>query len=219
MIKMKTIIISLGGSIVAGDNINIKFLKEFKKVINKFNYRFIIIVGGGKTARNYIEASKKFNIKSYDEDLIGIAATRLNAELVRSILNVNTPISYEPKKVNSKLIVSGGYKPGNSTDYVATLFAEIYNSKDIINMTKIGYVYDKNPDLKDAKKLKKLNWKEMQNLVGKKWEPGKNVPFDPIATKKAKKNNNRVVIINGNKNLENYLLNKKFNGTIIENEY
>lgn len=213
---MKTIIISLGGSIIADDNINIQFLKGFKKIIEKYNYRFIIVTGGGKTARKYIDAARKLKINADDEDLIGIAATRLNAELVRSILNQRNPILYEPKKVNQRIILSGGYKPGNSSDYVTTLFAEKYNSTEIINMTKIGYIYDKNPDLKDAKPLKNITWKEMQKLVGTKWVPGKNVPFDPIATQKAMRKNYKVIILNGLNNLDKYLSNKSFKGTIIE---
>jgi uridylate kinase len=212
---MKTIIISLGGSIIVDEKININFLKGFKKIIEKYNYRFVIVIGGGKTARNYIQASKKFKLNYYDEDLIGIQATRLNAEFVRAILNAKK-ILYEPKKVNQKIILSGGYKPGNSSDLVAVKFAEIYNSNEIINITKIGYVYNKDPKYSDAKKLKKLNWNEMQKLVGNKWIPGKNVPFDPIATKKAKLNKNKVIILNGLNNLDNYLKGNKFLGTIIK---
>jgi uridylate kinase len=213
---METKIISLGGSIVANEEINIQFLKGFKKIIEKFNYRFVIIVGGGLTARKYIQASKKFNVSSEDEDLIGISATRLNAELIRSIFNIKEKILLKPEIKKSKIIISGGYNPGNSTDYVATLFAEKFKSKEVINITNVGYVYDKDPKIKGAKKLKNLNWNEMQKIVGTKWVPGKNAPFDPIATKKAKELNLKVIILNGLNNLEKYLSKKEFEGTVIE---
>ena len=58
---METIVISLGGSAIIPDKVDYKYLEEFKKVINKHKrkYKFIIVTGGGKTARTYIEAIQK----------------------------------------------------------------------------------------------------------------------------------------------------------------
>lgn len=55
-------------------------------------------------------------------------------------------------------------------------------------------------------------------MVGNKWSPGLNAPFDPIASKLAQVENIKVAIMNGKnlKNLENYLEGKKFKGTIIK---
>jgi uridylate kinase len=64
-------VISLGGSLIVPNEINIKFLKLFKNIINekvRENKKFIIIVGGGKTARNYQKAAKSL-IKVSNEDL------------------------------------------------------------------------------------------------------------------------------------------------------
>jgi len=55
----KTIIMSLGGSVIVPDKIDINFLKNFKKTIEKFikkDYRFVIHCGGGKIARIYQNA-------------------------------------------------------------------------------------------------------------------------------------------------------------------
>jgi uridylate kinase len=85
-------------------------------------------------------------------------------------------------------------------------------------MTNIDYVYDKDPNkYKDAKKITKLSWNNFLDIIGREWTPGKNTPFDPVASKLAQKNNINVVILNGNKinNLNNYLQDKKFKGTII----
>jgi uridylate kinase len=54
-------------------------------------------------------------------------------------------------------------------------------------------------------------------MVGDTWEPGMNVPFDPIASRKAEQLGLRVLVVNG-KNLENLadaLDGKKFTGTVI----
>ena len=49
---------SLGGSIIIPDKVNLKILREFRRIIlkNTNKYRFVIVCGGGKTARNYINA-------------------------------------------------------------------------------------------------------------------------------------------------------------------
>ena len=90
MIKIKhTAVISLGGSIIVPDKIQIKFLKSFKEFILKFlkkDYRFIIVTGGGSVARNYIEAASEITkISDEDKDWLGIHATRINAHLIRTI--------------------------------------------------------------------------------------------------------------------------------------
>ena len=55
---MKTIVISLGGSLIVPDKIDIPFLRKFREIINKHKtkYKFIIVTGGGSTARKYINA-------------------------------------------------------------------------------------------------------------------------------------------------------------------
>ena len=62
MDNKKIVVISLGGSIIAPpEGIDIKFLQNFKKLILSFvkkGMRFIIVCGGGSTARRYQAAAK-----------------------------------------------------------------------------------------------------------------------------------------------------------------
>mgnify|MGYP001568336868 CR=1 FL=1 len=83
----QTVILSLGGSLIAPDQVDITFLKKFRVLINKKNgTRFIIVCGGGMTCRRYQNAAKKLGVKEHVElDWIGIKTTRLNAELVRTL--------------------------------------------------------------------------------------------------------------------------------------
>jgi len=225
---MKNIfVISLGGSLVVPNGIDIKFLKKFKNIINeeiRKNRKFIIIVGGGKIARNYQNSARKL-AKGSNEDLdwLGIHATRINAHLLLTIFRKYAyyRIIKNPKekiKFKEKILIAAGWKPGFSTDYDAVLLAKTYGSDTIINLTNVDYVYDKDPNkFKDAKPFKKISWKEYLNLLDKKWIPGMSAPFDPIASKLAKKFKLKVVIINGRKlkNFQDYLENKDFTGTII----
>ena len=99
-----TVIISLGGSLIVPDEIDVSFLKSLRKLILSLDEQVILVTGGGKTARKYIEAAKQFKeLKHEDFDWIGIHSTRLNAQLVKIIFK---DIAYEKvvKNPTSKLI-------------------------------------------------------------------------------------------------------------------
>ena len=70
----------------------------------------------------------------------------------------------------------------------------------------------------DAKPITKINWEEFRKIVGDVWTPGLNMPYDPIASKKAQELGLTVVILKGNnfENLENYFEKRDFVGTTIE---
>lgn len=223
----KTIIISLGGSIIFPNEIDSSFLKKFRALILKFIKRgnkFAIYCGGGKLARNYQKAASK--VIGHDKkalDWMGIAATYLNAFLLKVIFNkfAEEKIIENPtEKINLKkpILLCSGWKPGWSTDYDAVLLAKNLKVDTVINMTDVDYVYNKNPKkYKDAKPIKEIRWNNFKKLVGNKWDPGLNLPFDPIAAKEAEKLGLRVVIIGKNlANLKNFLDGKDFKGTLIK---
>lgn len=227
--KPKTYILSLGGSLIAPPGgIDWKFLKEFRALILneiKRDKRFFIITGGGTTCRIYNQAAKNVtNPLTEDLDWMGIQATHLNAYLLKSIFRTHAYdgiIKSPTEHVKSKrmIVVGGGWRPGWSTDFVATTIAQEYKIKTIINLSNIDYAYDKDPrKFKDAKKINQINWREFRKLVGDKWSPGLSTPFDPIASRQAENLKLKVIILNGKKikNLKKCLDNKKFQGTVIE---
>ena len=175
--EKETIIISLGGSLVAPGEVDLGFLKNFKHTVAKYigQKRFFILVGGGKIARLYQKALLEFGAKEKDRDWAGINVTRLNAEVVKQMFEENcySKIITDPNikvRTNKDIIVGAGWKPGWSTDYCAVLIAKNHNVKTIINLSNIDYVYDKNPsEFTDAKPLKEIDWKTMERLVGDKW--------------------------------------------------
>lgn len=229
MDKGKPIIISLGGSlIVPNGGMDAEFLRELNQFIRDKiaeKWRFFIVIGGGATARHYIEYAKKVagTITDWDLDWLGIHATRLNAHLIKTVFQdiVHPRIiqNYE-KKINNlkeKLVIAAGWKPGCSTDYDAVILARDYGAKTVINMSNVTAVYDKDPKCyPEAKPIHKLNWEEFEKIVGTKWCPGINLPFDPIATKLAKKLGLTVYVIGKDlANLEKILNGQKFTGTLI----
>lgn len=225
---MKTIIISLGGSLIVPCNIDMKFLKKFRSIVLDYvkeGNKVALMCGGGKTAREYIkEANKVKKLSNHNNDMIGIIATRLNAELVRAIFSeyAYEKVVYNPnKKINTRkrIIVGAGYLPGCSTDKDAVLIAKALKAKTVINLTNVDYVYDKNPKkYKNAKPIKEITWNNFLKITGTKWKAGLNLPFDPLAAVEAKKSGVRVIIANGNNldNLKKIISGKKFKGSVIK---
>lgn len=222
-------IISLGGSIVIPPSgFDISFLKKFRALIVKRvkkGEKFVFIVGGGATARNYIQAAKKIAKMSAQElDWIGINATWINADFVRRVFGklAYSEIVIDPtKKIKTRkpIIVAGGWRPGCSTDYDAVLLAKNFGAKELVNMSNIDYVYTADPKkVKSAKPLAELTWAQMKKLVGRKWVPGKNVPMDPKAVAKASILGLTVYFVKGS-NLAQFskiLDGKRTKGTIIK---
>jgi len=224
----KTLVMSLGGSLIAPKGVDINFLKKFRQLIldyTKKGNKVILICGGGNTCRDYQKAAREVNLKVSNRDLdwIGIATTKLNAELVSAIFGkaaMESILVVPNKKVrtNKKITVGAGYKPGSSSDKDAVLAAKAFGAKTVINLSNITYVYDKNPlKYKDAKPQKQMSWKKFFPLVGAKWVPGAHVPFDPVASRLAAKWKMKLVVMKGSDlaNLNKFLLGKAFKGTII----
>ena len=221
-----TKIISLGGSVIVPKEIDLTFLSKFKRLMLRFckKEKIIIVCGGGKVCRKYISSAKKLSKpKSKDLDRIGIQATRLNAELIRVILRscAHPKVTYDPKKKVQfkRILIAAGDKPGSSSDYDAVLLAKTYKCKEVINITNIDFIYDKDPAIyKTATPLKNLSWKQFRKIIGNKWVSGKNYPFDPVASSLASKLKIELKLLNRKNitNIENCLKGKKFKGSIVK---
>ncbi len=224
-------VLSLGGSLVVPNGgIDTQFLSAFNKFIryqvSSKKRRFFITVGGGATTRHYQQAARVVRgekIDDVDLDWLGLHATRLNAQLVRTIFrdiaDQRVIKHYEIiLKIEAPVAIAAGWKPGWSTDYCAVTLCQDYGIKQVINMTNVDQVYDKDPKkFPDAKPLIDVTWKKYRPLVGDKWTPGMNVPFDPIASKLAQELEINVKLLNGHDldNVARALEGKAFKGTTI----
>lgn len=220
---------SVGGSIIIPKTgFNIPFLKKFKKmIVNEVHKgtQFILVIGGGATCREYQQAvSQVSDVSHHDLDWLGIHSTRFNAEFVKYMFQdlAYKDIQIDPKqkvRTNKPIIIAGGEKPGQSTDMVAVTYAETYGASDVINLSNIAYVYDKDPKKsKDAVKIEEIDWESFRrDIVGTKWKPGSNVPFDPTASAAAQRLNLRVTIMDGTnlREVKKALKEKTCKGTVI----
>lgn len=99
------------------------------------------------------------------------------------------------------------------------MLCEDYGVSHVINLSNITKVYDKDPNkYNDATPIDKISWTEFRKLVGDKWIPGMNAPFDPIAAQKAQELGIKVVVMSGNDfdNIDAYFHGDDFVGTVIE---
>lgn len=227
-----TFVLSLGGSlIVPNGGIDTQFLNNFNRFlrhqVSARKRRFFITVGGGSTTRHYQKAASLVRHEKLDDvdlDWLGIHATRLNAQMIRTIFrDIADPRvikHYEIiLKIEAPVAIAAGWKPGWSTDYCAVTLCQDYGIGSVLNLTNIDYVYDSDPRQNpQAKPIRDISWKKFRTLVGDRWTPGMHVPFDPLAAQLAQRNKTTVKILNG-KNLANVaaaLDNKSFEGTTIK---
>jgi uridylate kinase len=223
-------VISLGGSIVAPDSVDEAFLKEFLVLIGEMlkqdeQRRFIFVVGGGGPARNYQKAYRSIceHIIDNEADWIGVMATRLNAQLIKAIMGdwCTQDVVIDPTQTEAfagRVLVAAGWKPGFSSDYDAVLLAERFNADKVINLSNIEKVYTDDPKKNpDAKPIDAISWADFRAMVGDEWVPGKNVPFDPIASRHASKIGIKVICAAGKDlpNLKKILNDEAFIGTTI----
>jgi len=223
-------VVSLGGSIVAPEGVDAAFLKEFHSLIGEFldkdsKRRFILVVGGGGPARTWQNAYREITPNANDDeaDWIGVMATRFNAQLVKAIMGdwCNQPVITDPSQAGpftGRVLVAAGWKPGFSSDYDAVLLAEKFGAEIVINLSNIKQVYTDDPRKNPgAKPLDSISWEDFRAITGEEWIPGKNVPFDPVASRHAAKLALKVICAAGRDlpNLRCILEEKPFIGTLI----
>jgi uridylate kinase len=233
---MITKILSVGGSIIAPDKPDTVFLSKFVTMAGEWlaagsDRRLIFVSGGGAPARVYQQAytdvfasgGKIRKAENSAADWIGIMATRLNAQLLKACCGslCRDNVVYDPTadiQFTGKILVAAGWKPGFSTDNDAVLLAEKFQADTVVNLSNIEKVYTDDPRKNpEAKPLDTISWKDFRKMVGDDWTPGKNTPFDPIASKKAEQLDLSVICAAGKniENIRNILDGKDFTGTKI----
>jgi uridylate kinase len=222
---MKTVVVSIGGSVILSDEADEVFLKKltilFKKISNE--YKLYIIVGGGSIARRYIQLGRELGFDENTLDLIGIDVTRVNARIITNLLGIsNKEIPHttnEAMKLNFPIIVMGGTDPKHSTDLVGAELAEKIHAVRFVNATNVDGIYDKDPNkYTDAIQLKEVTIDSLIIKYGTNWRAaGKNIFMDEPSLEIIKRAKIATYIVNGKRldQLEKALIGQSFDGTKI----
>lgn len=220
-------VISLGGSrIINDEKIDVKFIQKFKKTIlmNKKD-KFIVVTGGGSTARKYIKALKKLKKSIKTQSKEGIAITRMHARFISKILgkksNLTLPQTY--KKIGNlllknKVVVCGAlrYEKKNTSDGTAAGIAAHFKTP-FINITNISGVYTSDPTKnKSAKFIKNISWEKFNKQASKiKYSAGQHFVLDQSASKIILQKKIPTYILNDLNSLPQIFKGKSFSGTLI----
>ena len=225
---MKTVVLSLGGSIMVPDNVDIKFLEKFRTQLRALykDYKFVIVCGGGSIARKYIDALVADKAPEHEQALAGMRATRMNALLVMEMFGkeANDVLPKDMKEVENglkknKVVICGAlrFAPHSTSDGTAARLASHIGS-DFINITNVDGLYSDNPKTnKNAKFIPYESWKDFEKrALAIKHKPGQHFVLDQEAALLIKKHKIRTLSVGPSMaNLSNALKGKKFVGTTI----
>ena len=160
-LRKKRIVIKLSGSIFNQDT-NHDSIKNYAQMLIDIsaNVQPIVIAGGGKIARHYIDLARSLGSDEANLDIIGIEVSRLNAKLLIAALD-DQAYSQVPKNLeevaiavaSGKIVIAGGLHPGQSTNATAALIAETSKASGFLNSTDVDGIYDSDPNVNPSAKL------------------------------------------------------------------
>ena len=199
---MATVVVALGGSLLRPEvEERHNWLQSMVEVIVasvESGSKVALVVGGGSPAREGIELAKPFIQDVSHLDRIGIAATRLNATIVREALSegglaVSRKIPESTGEAVLELekcdvVVMGGTEPGHTTDAVAIRLAIQSKAEKCVIATNVARVYSQDPSqYPEAKSFDHLTLRELQEIVGppEHAEAGTSQVVDPVGVGEA----------------------------------
>ena len=189
--KYKRILLKLSGEAFAGElgyGIDPNFLEYISheiKSIYDLGVELAIVIGGGNIFRGF--QGKEIGVDRATADYMGMLATVINALALQSALenHVNIPTRVltaiemrqvaEPyirrrairhlEKGRIVIFAAGTGNPFFSTDTAAALRAAEIGAQVIIKATKVGGIYDKDPQkYPDAQLIKEISYLEVINM-------------------------------------------------------
>ena len=200
-------VIKLGGFAFSGQNrypLVEEYVKLFKDIVGQ--YHFLIVAGGGPTARYYIKAAREMGVPESLCDQLGILVSRLNARLLVDGLGEyafpEVPTTIDELKhffASGRIVAMGGLTPGHSTNAVAAISAETIRADLLINATDVDGVYTSDPNKnKNAKQLKKVRVTKLMKILSKgDITAGAYDLMDPLALRIIQRSKIPTVILNG----------------------
>ena len=173
--KRRRVVIKLSGSTFSQDVNSKNFIRKYAQMLSDIsnNIQPIVIAGGGKIARYYIELARTLGSDEATLDIMGIEVSRLNARLL--IVGIgDLAYPYVPKNLeevaiaaeSGKIVVAGGLYPGQSTNATSALIAETVKASTFLNATDVDGIYDSDPNRnKNAKLFKKITVQECMEIL------------------------------------------------------
>jgi uridylate kinase len=228
---MDSVAVSVGGSVFLGpegpDAARTRAVANVLRETSRQS-RVLAVVGGGTTARRYIQAARELGENEAALDEIGIAVTRVNARMLLAALPEacpTVPASLDEAILATRsfpVVLMGGTHPGHTTDAVTAMLAERARAARLVVATNVDGVYDSDPrGNPNAKFLARLSARELVRLtIAAPQQAGSAGVVDPLAAKVIARARIPTFIVNGGKleELAKALAGKPFHGTVVEPE-
>lgn len=224
--KEEVWVISLGGSRIVPGEVDAFFLREFKRfILSNKHARFVVVTGGGATARRYIDALKRLDCQLEKRSLAGIAITRFHANFLMSIFGkpANDEHPFSIKKVKellkkNRVVFCGALKnmKNQTSDSTSARIAASLGC-DFINLTDVRGFYDKDPNkYKDAKIIDRISAREFNKVAKKiKFESGQHFVLDKKASEIILRKKVKTYIVGTIRDMKRVISKKSFVGTLI----
>ena len=183
-----------------------KVVNVYAEVIADLNFEghsVAVVVGGGEISREYIRSAAAMGLSTYQQDTVAIHASRLNARLVAMKLGgvSSVPTSIDgmlQRLARNRVAVMGGLKPGITTDTVAAVVAAKWRADILVKASDQNGIYTEDPRVnKKAKKLDRLSYDKMKQILGGSHRPGIHSIVDPVAVDQLVESRVRLVVLNG----------------------
>ena len=226
-VKETRVVVKLSGSLFFARDFA-EIVGTLRRIVESRKYlRLVLVAGGGKTSREYIEAASKFGADQASLDEIGIHISRANAmvlicalgEVAHSRVPSNLQEVMQALEIpRNRIVVVGGFHPGQSTNAVAALIAEKTRASRFINATDTDAVYTEDPnEHKNAKPLTSVTIKELSEILGREsMRAGGYDLMDPVALKLIERSRTPTLITKCTpKILEDSILFGKSPGTVV----
>ena len=199
------VVLRIGGSVL-GSPPSAKIVNAYSDVISDLNHEghsIGVVVGGGGVARDYIKSAAQMGLSPYQQDTVAIHASRLNARLVAMKLGgvSSVPTSIDgmlQRLARNRVAVMGGLKPGITTDTVAATVAQRWRADMLVKASDQNGIYTEDPRLnKRAKKLDRITYEKMKQILGGAHRPGIHSIVDPVAVDQLLESRVKLIVFNG----------------------
>ena len=219
-------VISLGGSRIVPDDVDDKFLLRFRKLIDSHrDKRFVVVCGGGRTARRYMSALKRLGKRTKSQSMEGIAVTRLHAGFMARFFGSEANEELPMNMVRVRNLLRGNrvvfcgalrWRDKNTSDGTAAKLAGFLGCS-FVNLTNVRGLYSANPKThKNAKFISKISWKDFLKVAGKvKYEAGQHFVLDLVAAREIAEKRVVTYIVGSLGALDSVLKGKRVVGSLI----
>jgi len=221
----KLFVVSVSGKAIVNEGLDEKFVRKFSAKVSQMHaqgLKFVLVVGKGSIARDFIETAKQFNASRTALDELALQFSKANALLLSQALDAAHPKIITEFSEAVSVLDSGRipimvpHLAGISAEGTAALAAE-YLGGTLVNLTDVRGILSST-----AKKGRLLKNVSFDDLLAKSLEmslePEGDAVFDTFSAQVLKRSGIRALVMDAQdlENFETALQGGEFEGTVVQ---